>query len=62
MSAAEARHESRGAHSHDDHQKRDDDNWMKHSLYYCEEKRLAYKPVHTKPLTVDYIPPKERTF
>ncbi|WP_374357368.1 succinate dehydrogenase flavoprotein subunit [Chitinimonas sp.] len=62
MVAADARKESRGAHSHDDFEKRDDDNWMKHSLYYCGEKRLSYKPVHTKPLTVDYIPPKERTF
>ncbi|MBV1777307.1 succinate dehydrogenase flavoprotein subunit [Burkholderiaceae bacterium DAT-1] len=62
MVAADARKESRGAHSHDDFEKRDDDNWMKHSLFYCNERRLTYKPVHTKPLTVDYIPPKERTF
>ncbi|QDQ28596.1 succinate dehydrogenase flavoprotein subunit [Chitinimonas arctica] len=62
MMAAEARHESRGAHSHDDFEKRDDDNWMKHSLFFNHDRRLEYKPVHTKPLTVDYIPPKERTF
>ncbi|MGQ5523649.1 succinate dehydrogenase flavoprotein subunit [Chitinimonas sp. PSY-7] len=62
MIAADARKESRGAHSHDDFQKRDDDNWMKHSLFYNNDRHLAYKPVHTKPLTVDYIPPKERTF
>ncbi|HEY9104369.1 succinate dehydrogenase flavoprotein subunit [Chitinimonas sp.] len=62
MIAAEARKESRGAHSHDDYEKRDDENWMKHSLFYNSDRHLSYKPVHTKPLTVDYIPPKERTF
>ena len=62
MLAADARKESRGAHSHDDFTKRDDDNWMKHSLFYTQDRSFKYKPVHTKPLTVEYIPPKERTF
>ncbi|PHV13274.1 succinate dehydrogenase flavoprotein subunit [Chitinimonas sp. BJB300] len=62
MISAENRKESRGAHSHDDFTKRDDENWMKHTLFYSEGSRIDYKPVHTKPLTVDYIPPKERTF
>lgn len=62
MISAENRKESRGAHSHDDFTKRDDENWMKHTLFYSEGHRIDYKPVHTKPLTVDYIPPKERTF
>ena len=60
--SAEARKESRGAHAHADFQQRDDDVWMKHTLYYGDDRRLTYKPVHTKPLSVDYIPPKERTF
>ena len=62
MISAAARKESRGAHSHDDHQIRDDDHWMKHTLWYSEGNRLDYKPVQLKPLTVDSVPPKERTF
>lgn len=62
MISAAARKESRGAHSHDDHQQRDDENWMKHTLWYSEGNRLDYKPVQLKPLTVDSVPPKERTF
>jgi len=62
MISAAARKESRGAHSHDDHQQRDDDHWMKHTLWYSEGNRLDYKPVQLKPLTVDSVPPKERTF
>ena len=62
MISAAARKESRGAHSHDDHQERDDDNWMKHTLWYSEGNKLTYKPVVLKPLTVESFPPKERTF
>ncbi len=60
--SAEARKESRGAHASDDHTERDDENWMKHTLFYSEGNRLAYKPVHTKPLTVDYIEPAKRVY
>lgn len=61
LSALE-RKESRGAHSRPDHPDRDDKNWMKHSLYFKEEDRMDYKPVHTKPLTVENFPPKPRVY
>ncbi|MDX1811996.1 MAG: FAD-binding protein, partial [Gammaproteobacteria bacterium] len=57
-----AREESRGAHSRVDFPKRDDKNWMRHSLYYMEGERMDYKPVRTKPLTVESFPPKERVY
>jgi succinate dehydrogenase / fumarate reductase flavoprotein subunit len=61
MISAAARTESRGAHSHHEFPKRDDANWMKHTLWF-EGNQLEYKPVQLKPLTVDSVPPKERTF
>uniref|UniRef100_UPI00286CD8EA FAD-binding protein n=1 Tax=Roseateles sp. TaxID=1971397 RepID=UPI00286CD8EA len=69
MVSAAARHESRGAHTVDDYADspefpngRNDAEWMKHTLWYSEGNRLDYKPVNLKPLTVESIPPKVRTF
>ena len=60
--SAEARKESRGAQSRADFPERDDRNWMKHTLWYKEGNRLDYKPVHQKPLSVETMEPKVRTY
>lgn len=69
MISAEARKETRGAHDRADcHDRpgfvngRDDQNWLKHTLWYKDGNRLDYKPVNLTPLTVESIPPKARVY
>ncbi len=70
--SAAARKECRGAHTVKDYERpaddaqhplgRNDVQWLKHTLWYSKGSRLDYKPVQLKPLSVDSIPPKVRTF
>jgi succinate dehydrogenase / fumarate reductase flavoprotein subunit len=72
MVSAAARHECRGAHTVKDYERpaddaefplgRNDREWMKHTLWYAQGGRLEYKPVNLRPLTVESVPPKVRTF
>jgi succinate dehydrogenase / fumarate reductase flavoprotein subunit len=67
--SAAARHESRGAHTVNDYSDspefpngRNDVEWHKHTLWDSSSNSLSYKPVQMKPLTVDSVPLKVRTF
>jgi succinate dehydrogenase / fumarate reductase flavoprotein subunit len=67
MVSAEARKESRGAQAHDDFPDRDDHEWMKHTISYCDDKggvKLEYRDVKMKTLTneVSVFPPKKRVY
>lgn len=72
MVSAAARKECRGAHTVYDYEHpadhpefplgRNDKEWLKHTLWHSATNSLTYKPVNMKPLTVESIPPKVRTF
>jgi succinate dehydrogenase / fumarate reductase flavoprotein subunit len=69
MVSAEARKESRGAHDRADYHDRpgfpngrDDQHWLKHTLWFKAGDRLDYKPVTLKPLSAETIPPKARAY
>ena len=56
------RTESRGAHSREDYPQRDDEHWLKHSLYTSEGNLMDTKPVRLKPLSVESFPLKARVY
>jgi succinate dehydrogenase / fumarate reductase flavoprotein subunit len=60
--AAEGRTESRGAHARDDYRERDDENWLCHSLYFPNDKKLGRREVNFSPKTVDTFEPMVRTY
>jgi succinate dehydrogenase / fumarate reductase, flavoprotein subunit len=67
LHSAIGRTESRGAHAREDFSKRDDQNWLKHTLCWLDDAggvQLDYRPVHLQPLSNDVatIPRKERVY
>ena len=59
VESALIRQESRGAHFREDFPKRDDPNWLKHTLAYKAEKGIEFR---FKPVTITKFEPKERKY
>ena len=62
IESAYAREESRGAHCRSDFEDRDDEQWLRHTLYYSQTNTIGYRPVNLKPLTVETFPLKKRVY
>jgi len=70
LASATARTESRGAHWREDFQKRDDANWLKHSIGFVDDAgntRLTTRPVRSEAVTEKTkekisFPPEERAY
>merc|ERR1712122_221575 len=69
--SGEARHESRGAHAHEDFPDRNDVDWMKHTLSRLDAKHvedakvvLEYREVIDQPLDdqTHHVPPAKRVY
>ena len=65
--SAERREESRGAHAREDHPKRDDEKWLKHTLTWVngsDDPVIAYRPVTlaTGSSEAESVPPTDRVY
>ena len=59
---AEARTESRGAHAREDYQERDDENWLCHSMFFPDEKRVGKRKVNFSLKSREPFEPAVRTY
>jgi succinate dehydrogenase / fumarate reductase flavoprotein subunit len=60
--SASERKESRGAHARNDFTERDDENWLKHSIYFPLNQQVGKRDVNMQPKTVDTFVPKLRVY
>jgi len=60
--AALFRTETRGSHSREDFPEHDNVNWLKHSLYFEQDNRMATRAVNMKPTKVEPFPVKARVY
>ena len=59
---ANERRESRGAHARVDYPERDDNNWLKHSIYFSSTKSVLKRDVNFRPNMVQAFQPEERKY
>ena len=59
---ANERKESRGANARDDYPERNDDDWLKHSIYFSKTKEVSKRDVNYRPKTVQAFQPAVRTY
>ncbi len=55
------RKESRGAHSREDFQERNDRDWLKHTTYHQDD-QIGFRAVNMSPNEVETFEPKERVY